>query len=175
MRCDECGFDNAVTNDALVAKCHSAAAAVVTHIRAHLATEAGVWRVRTRPAADVWSALEYAAHLRDVFDFYRWCIDRTVREDQPRIQMIEWSSQADARAWNDEDPARVLSTLSTAVHHLAATLEWLDRDHWERESRSADRSARRRSVRVFAERCAHEGEHHLLDVTRCLLAGGEPE
>jgi hypothetical protein len=32
----------------------------------------------------VWSALEYAAHMRDVIAFYRDRINRVLREDRPQ-------------------------------------------------------------------------------------------
>jgi hypothetical protein len=62
-RCPECGFD--------------ASTMVCTDVGALVRANAQAWRlvlgradVRSRPADDRWSPLEYACHVRDVFRLY---------------------------------------------------------------------------------------------------------
>ena len=42
--------------------------------------------MRARPDPDTWSALEYAAHLRDALRFYEDRIRRTLSEDRPQLE-----------------------------------------------------------------------------------------
>ena len=165
MRCTECGFGGSLKPDQLVS--------LITEFAAQSARMAGseghsVLALRRRPSPEVWSALEYMAHTRDVFDFYRECIERTLREDEPVLTMIQWGPQAEIRAWNDEDPAEVVRTLAAAATSLSALLSEVTPDEWDRVSRSAADHAKVRTARLFADRCAHESQHHLLDLRRVL-------
>ena len=52
--------------------------------------------LRRRPAADVWSPLEYACHVRDVFTLYEERLALMLREDGP--QYANWDQDASAIA-----------------------------------------------------------------------------
>ena len=135
-----------------------------------LPNEDGSAILRRRPAPDVWSALEYAAHTRDALAFYVERIQRVLAEDRPTLTKVGWSTQAEARGWNDEAPADVAATLRTTTESLADLLDGLDADQWQRVGLSSEGTGDERTVRVLAERAVHEGHHHLLDIGRSLRA-----
>jgi hypothetical protein len=129
--------------------------------------------LRRRPAPDVWSALEYAAHTRDALEFYVERIARVLVEDRPTLTAVGWSTQADVRGWNAEVPDAVAAGVAEVADRLATLLESLDEVQWQRVGLSSDGSGAERTVRALAERAVHEGHHHLLDVGRSLRAARE--
>ena len=133
----------------------------------------GLSVLRARPAAHVWSALEYAAHARDALDFYVARIERVLAEDRPTLTAVGWSTQAEVRGWNDEAPPEVATTLAESAERLAALLEPLSPEQWSRVGLSSEGDGAERTVRILAERAAHEGHHHLLDVGRSLRSARE--
>ena len=67
--CDECSFDWDLTTDGVLRTLASFPDAYRTRLdRFRRAPDAGV--IRQRPSPEVWSALEYTVHVRDVIDFY---------------------------------------------------------------------------------------------------------
>lgn len=174
MRCDECGFDgDAKTNDELVAACRGFVRRFTAPLTRFLPAEDGPAILRRRPSGDVWSALEYAAHTRDALGFYVERITRVLAEERPTLTAVDWSTQAEVRGWNDEEPAAVASSFATTTEELAALLEGLDERQWSRVGLSSEGTGDERSVRVLAERAVHEGHHHLLDIGRSLRAARE--
>jgi hypothetical protein len=129
--------------------------------------------LRRRPAPDVWSALEYAAHTRDALEFYVERIARVLVEDLPTLTAVGWSTQAEVRGWNAEVPDAVAAGVAEVADRLATLLESLDEVQWQRVGLSSDGSGAERTVRALAERAVHEGHHHLLDVGRSLRAARE--
>ncbi|HZN12731.1 MAG TPA: DinB family protein [Acidimicrobiales bacterium] len=122
--------------------------------------------LRTRPEPTVWSALEYAAHVRDAFGFYGGRIGRALSEDRPQFSPRDPDAVCEERRYNEEDPAATLVGLAAAANDLAALLADLDDAQWERVGVGIDGDER--TVRVLARRAAHEGSHHLLDIGRVL-------
>jgi hypothetical protein len=123
--------------------------------------------VRTRPEPDVWSALEYTAHVRDVFTAYDERIRRTLSEDRPVFDSLDPDAAARQGRYNEQDPAQVAEELAAAAEQLATTIESVPDDGWDRVGL---RYGEERSVLFTARRAVHEGNHHLLDVGRGLRA-----
>src|SRR5262245_58731953 len=106
-RCDQCGFDGAIYDGSgLIAAIRD----LGPQWRALLAT-AGP-NLRVRPAPGVWSALEYAAHSRDVTALHAFGVQRALTEDEPVFPEVD-PGLADAAAANyhEEDPVNVLDQL----------------------------------------------------------------
>ena len=167
MRCDECGFDGDELSpaDAIAAlrRFPKRYRAPLTRL---LPNEDGSV-LRRRPDPDTWSALEYAAHVRDVFGAYASRVRRTLHEDRPTFDEPGPDELAEARRYNDDDPAAVASELEANVERLASTFEAVPDDGWERVG---VRYGEERSVLFTARRAVHEGNHHLLDIGRSLRA-----
>lgn len=169
--CGECGFDSSAMSDAdLVAACTSFVRKYRPPLTRFLPGEDGPSVLRRRPAPDVWSALEYAAHVRDVFVFYRERIERVRSEDRPLLTSVGFAELADTAAYNDEDPAAVADAVTAEAAALAATLSALSEAEWDRVGLSSDGSGDERSVRSLARRAVHDASHHLLDIGRSLRA-----
>jgi hypothetical protein len=77
-QCPECGFDASSLPPGSVAP----------RLRANADSWAGVLRgpateLRRRPAADRWSPLEYACHVRDVCTLYHERLELMLKQDDP--------------------------------------------------------------------------------------------
>ena len=167
--CSECGFDASAMSDAdLVGACTSFVRKFRPPFTRFLPGEDGPSIVRRRPAPDVWSALEYAAHTRDVLDFYRERIERVLAENRPVLRAVGFRDLAENAAYNQQDPTAVTDGVTGAAAVLAETLDGLDAEGWARVGLASDGSGDERSVRLLAERAVHDATHHLLDIGRSL-------
>ena len=169
MRCEECGFDDTGLSPteavAALRKFPRRYRAPLTRL---LPGEDGSV-LRRRPEASTWSALEYAAHVRDVFAAYASRVRRTLDEDRPTFDDEPGPDEAAAAGrYNEQDPATVADELEANAELLATTLEAVPADGW---ARVGVRHGEERSVLLTARRAVHEGNHHLLDVGRSLRAG----
>ncbi|WP_238014861.1 DinB family protein [Dactylosporangium sp. AC04546] len=159
-RCEECGFDYAGV----------AAGAVPQRLRGFgarfAAALAAVPEARRRPAPDVWSPLEYTCHVRDVFVVQRERLMLGLREDRPEFAPMGREERVVADAYNDQDPSLVLAALSVAASALAASFEVLSTAELARTGRYPWPEPAERTLLWLGRHTVHEGEHHLLDVTR---------
>jgi len=166
--CVECGFDYEAL---LPADAPAAIRAFAKRYRAPLSRflpgEDGDSLVRQRPTPEVWSALEYAAHVRDVFDNYHRWIGQILAEDRPVLEGPAPDDLVVERRYNEDDPAAVADALAANAERLAATVASVPDDGWERVGL---RRGEERSVRLHARRAVHEGSHHLLDIGRGMRA-----
>lgn len=176
MRCDECGFDSdTMSNEDLVDACRGFARRYRAPLTRFLASEDRDAIVRRRPAPEVWSALEYAAHTRDVFAFYRERIERVLTEDRPTLHVVGFGDRDEERTYNDEDPSSTADGVAAEATAVADLLASLDDEGWRRVGLAGDGSGAERTVRVLAERVTHDAHHHLLDIGRSLRAAREAQ
>ena len=174
VRCDECGFDgDAMTNADLVEASGRFAKRYRAPLTRFLPDEDGATILRRRPAPEVWSALEYAAHTRDVFAFYRERIERVLAEERPTLHAVGFGGREEERTYNDEDPVTTADGVAREATAVAALLAGLDEQGWRRAGLASDGSGDERTVRVLAERVVHDAHHHLLDIGRSLRAARE--
>jgi hypothetical protein len=121
-----------------------------------------------RPLPGVWSALAYACHVRDVLSVFDGRIARMLAEDSPELGWWDHEAAVEADAYEKQPPAEVAAAIATNAAALAATLEAVPEDGW-------DRTATRRDGELFTvlgigRFVLHEGTHHLLDIGRVLRA-----
>ena len=163
-RCEECGFDW----DGDESRLGTFADRYNKPLTRFLPNEDPDVVLRTRPEPAVWSALEYTAHVRDVFAFYRDRISRALTEDRPQYVALDPDAVCIERAYNAEDPADTARSLAEAERELVAVLDGLSDEQWDRVGIGVDGDDR--TVRVLARRAAHEASHHMLDIGRVLRA-----
>lgn len=166
--CEECGFSY---EDLAPADIPAAIRSFGRRYRAPLTRflpgEDGDALVRRRPAPTTWSALEYAAHVRDVFGNYARWIEQTLVEDRPVLEGPGPDQLAADGHYNDADPVEVADAVAANAERLAAVLEAVPDDGWDRVGL---RRGEERSVILSSRRAVHEGSHHLLDIGRGLRA-----
>ena len=155
--CPECGFDAATLPPARVAPLVRRNAEGWLGVLA--APEA--W-VRRRPSEDRWSPLEYACHVRDVFDLYGRRLALMLAEDDPLFANWDQDVTAVEERYNEQDPAVVAAALTAAAAGLADAFAALSAAQWERTGRRSDGATF--TVDTFSRYMVHDPIHHLHDV-----------
>jgi DinB superfamily len=155
--CAECGFD-ASTFDAVD---------VADLLRANAAAWPAVLEsddVTVRPDDSTWSALEYAAHVRDVFRIFRVRLDLMLTTDDPLFANWDQDKSAIDDRYNEQDPAVVSSEIVDAAAALSDAFAAIPDDAWSRTGRRSDGAEF--TVESFAKYFIHDPTHHLWDVTK---------
>lgn len=166
LECSECGFsDEGMTSADAVAALRRFGKRYRAPLTRFLSGEDGGKLLRTRPEPGVWSALEYACHVRDVFGWYDERVRRSLVEDRPSFDGPSHEEVAEAERYNEQDPVAVVDALAANAERLADTLESVPGDGWDRVHL---RWGEERTVLLVARRAVHEGNHHLLDIGRGL-------
>ncbi|HUZ20917.1 MAG TPA: DinB family protein [Acidimicrobiales bacterium] len=129
-------------------------------------------RLRAHVRDGVWSALEYACHVRDLLDVQRSRIGLALVEDVPAFAPMRRDERVAEERYNDQDPATVRSALLGAADGLAVALEHLDEGGWRREGHYNWPVQAVRSVEWIARHTVHELVHHLRDVESVLGDAG---
>jgi hypothetical protein len=152
-RCSECGFDPADFPPERIAQHHR--------------TGLPRWRsvleradVADRPDDSTWSALEYAAHVRDVYDLF---IERTglmLRQNDPLFDDWNQDRTAAEKNYPAEEPGKVGAELAAAGEAYAALLDSVT--DWDRVGRRSNGS--RFTIGTLAQYALHDVVHHLRDV-----------
>jgi len=124
--------------------------------------------LRQRPAPEVWSALEYACHVRDVLLVQRERVLLARRADTPALEAMGRDERVEHDGYADQRPADVARQLADAARMFANVLSRLGADDWERTVIYGYPSPAERSLRWVAVHTLHEMRHHLLDVRQQL-------
>jgi len=124
--------------------------------------------LRLRPAPETWSALEYAAHSRDVTALHVFGVEQALTVDEPRFPGIAGDDlvQKAAATYEAEDPDLVGTELEDAAKKLADLAQDFGSHSW---SRGITIGESRSDVRFLLEHALHDSQHHLLDVQKGLV------
>lgn len=124
--------------------------------------------LRRRPDPSPWSALEYTAHVADVFETLTSDILKMVQADDPRLPDA-WNpdERAEVGQYNEMEPRDALDWLERSATQSADTLSRFSSDDW---SRTGQFDFGQRDVLDMVRNMVHEGVHHLRDVERVLRA-----
>lgn len=152
--CPDCGLD--VTQ--------LPASAVAAGLRAN----AALWRplldhprAADRPSEDRWSALEYACHVRDLFDLYAERLALMLAEDDPTFANWDQDATAIAARYSESDPAAVADAVEAAGTRLADQFEVLTAEQWRRTGGRSDGA--RFTIDTFSRYLLHDPVHHVWD------------
>jgi hypothetical protein len=128
------------------------------HLLLHAGDELGL-----RPAPETWSALEYAAHSRDVTALHVFGVEQALTIDEPRFPEIAGSELVESAATNyaGQDPGVVGMELERQARKLAELAEESGITSWSRGITIGDS---RSDVRLLLEHALHDSHHHLVDV-----------
>ena len=161
--CNECGFQyNSVAPGSVVERLRSfpsrfVAALGEPHDRLH-----------ERPRPEVWSAVEYTCHVRDTFLSQRERLYLTLAEDTPGFAPMYRELRVDFAHYNVEPVEQVLDEIAFAAGLIGDAFAGLQPDQWARTCIYNYPVSTERSVLWLGQHTIHEGEHHLMDVTRGL-------
>jgi hypothetical protein len=154
-RCPDCGYDPTAVD--------------VTAIPALVRTNAAAWEgvlqrpdVAARPAPDVWSPLEYACHVRDVFRLFDTRLHLMLDQDDPLFANWDQDETAIADRYWTQDPATVAAELAAAADAVATSFAGVTGDEWQRPGRRSDGA--RFTVESFGRYFVHDWVHHAWDV-----------
>ena len=120
--------------------------------------------VTDRPEPNRWSALEYAAHVRDVLLNLRDRIVVALVEDDPDFKPLYRDQRVDLGLYAGDTPASVRQDLDTASDLFCRTFAVLSTDQLARPCQYAYPTLTTRSVLWMARQVVHEVEHHLGDI-----------
>lgn len=118
--------------------------------------------VRQRPASEVWSALEYAAHVRDVHQTMYYRMNLLLTQELPTF--ANWDQDATAREqrYDLQDPVVVAAELADAAHQVSRLYRGIEPTDYAHRGLRSDGSAF--TVLTLARYHLHDIVHHLYDV-----------
>jgi uncharacterized damage-inducible protein DinB len=120
--------------------------------------------LRRRPGAGVWSVLEYAAHVRDVYATFLVRLHRARTEDHPTLDPMFGDLRAQRLRYNDLAVDAVLQELALAVAGFCDEVADTPGDEWGRRVRRLP--GEDRSALWLVRHAMHEGVHHVRDIER---------
>lgn len=153
--CPECGFDPATRRPQATGQ--AVRATVPRWQRVLTRPDA-----RDRPSPQVWSPLEYGAHVRDVCTLFRERLQAMLATDGARF--ANWDQDATAREkhYDRDDPADVARDYAAAADRLAAEFDDVVGAQWEHRGYRSNGSEF--TVATLGVYLLHDLEHHLADV-----------
>ena len=125
-------------------------------------------RIRRRPNPDIWSAIEYVCHLRDVYATYTIRLHRARTEDSPAVEPMFSDLRAIRFRYAQLPLAPVLGELDDHVAGLREEAAGFAPADWQRTI--SRRPGEVRTARWLVRQALHEGRHHLADV-RTIVGG----
>jgi hypothetical protein len=129
-------------------------------------------RLRVRPAAGVWSVTEYACHVRDVYITSTIRLHRARTEDQPVLEPMLNDLRAKRFRYNDASIDAVVDELASAVNGCIEEVGRFAEGDWHRLVTRLP--GEHRTARWLVRHAAHEGVHHVTDITRIASAAPDP-
>jgi hypothetical protein len=165
-RCTECGFDYTAYADegGPIADTLSGGVAEIAGLVLHGDPAA----LRTRQKPDVWSAIEYACHVRDVLLVQRERALTALRVPQPSCEPMGRDERVEHDGYAEQMPTDVARQLTDAALMFSNLLARLDAGQWRRTVVYPWPTPTVRSLQWLATHSVHEVEHHLMDVRRQL-------
>lgn len=153
--CRECGFDPAAQGlPDLPGLLHDTAR--------RWADALGRPDVRDRPAPEVWSVLEYAAHVRDVHVLFAERVRLMLDEDEPTFANWDQDATAVEADYGSQDPAAVSVELIGAAGTVADLYASVDGTTKQRRGVRSNGSVF--TVESLGSYHLHDVVHHLHDV-----------
>jgi hypothetical protein len=159
--CAECGFDST----------HLTVPDAVAGLRSmgrrwrELFDGASDEALRRRPAPEVWSPLEYAAHTRDILGLFVGGVAAVLAGERPVYPAVEPDPPGFDHGYNDLDPQTVLGELAGYADRLADAAEAARPEQYARTAVIGDTE---RDATWLLFHALHDASHHLKDVAKQL-------
>jgi len=117
-----------------------------------------------RPSPQVWSPLEYAAHVVDVYLIMGDRAELMLRESEPTFPNWDQDTTALEKRYWEADPATVAVEIGAAAERTAGVFAAVRPEKWERIGYRSNGAVF--TVRTLGIYCLHDLVHHLHDVSR---------
>ena len=157
--CDECGFDyDRVADDEVGPALRDFGRRYRMPLTRGLKDESLDDIVRAHPTPGVWSALEYACHVRDVFLVQRDRLYTTLVEDKPVVAPMYREQRVTLARYNAQDPTEVATQLTTAARLIAQAFDALDSVQFQRLCIYNFPAPAERPLLWVGQHAVHEGE-----------------
>ena len=118
--------------------------------------------VAVRPAENIWSPLEYAAHVRDVHRLFAERVALMLAEDDPAFANWDQDQTAIDSDYGSQQPATVVVELVEAAAEVAGAYQLVPDDAWHRRGLRSDGSAF--TIESLGRYHLHDVVHHVWDV-----------
>ncbi len=115
-----------------------------------------------RPRPDQWSALEYGAHVRDVFTTCLGRLEKMLGEDDPTFMNWDQDATAVEDDYAGQDPFEVARQLESNAIAFADAYDRVEDTEWARTGMRSDGA--RFTVESFGRYVLHDPVHHVWDV-----------
>ena len=153
--CPECSFDPSTTTPATVP---GTIENMLPRWRAVLRRP----EVAERPDDNTWSALEYACHVRDVFNLFDRRLNLMLTVDNARFANWDQDQTAVESDYANADPAVVSAELTAEGQQVAASFARVEESQWGRTGLRSNGSEF--TVLTLGQYFLHDVVHHLADV-----------
>ena len=166
--CPECGIDYGTLHPPFAGSTRSRASPGVTPKRSNrVATRTTKRSFAHAPAPEVWSAMEYTAHVADLMEAFTTVVRRMYAEDNPDLSdaFRDENEQATTDKYNEQDKAAVLAHLPDGVDRLVDAAGDVDANGW---TRMASFGWGDHDLLTMLQNSVHEGVHHLQDIEKGL-------
>lgn len=162
--CEDCGFAwELVGADEVGPRVVRAAAAMAATLRAAPAGDVG-----RRPTTERWSALEYAAHARDVMVLLRDRLVVGLVEDHPSFTPGYRDERLALGLYRDDTADALAAEVEAAAAMFARLFDAIDPGSLDRTVAFGFPDPTTRTLRWMGQQVVHETEHHLGDVVDVL-------
>ncbi|TCC44552.1 DinB family protein [Kribbella capetownensis] len=171
--CEQCGFnyDTGDLQGTVTLLIRQAADCSMALTKAAAGPDPSV--VRLRPEPDVWSAIEYACHVRDVLEVQRFRIAQCLAEDRPVYAPMDRTGRVKQQKYEDQDPMEVAAALVRFAREFGAAARVLTPPQLGKLGLYNYPVRAPRTLGWIIRHTAHEIQHHRLDLIT-ILAQVEP-
>jgi hypothetical protein len=172
-RCDECGFDydTGDLQGTVTTLIRQAADCSMALTKAAAGPDPDLVRLRLEP--EVWSAIEYACHVRDVLETQRARIAQCLAEDRPVYAPMDRTGRVKQLKYEDQDPMEVAAALMRFAREFGAAARVLTPPQLGKLGLYNYPVRAPRTLGWIIRHTAHEIQHHRYDITT-ILARVEP-
>ncbi len=155
--CPECGFDVQGSPRGSLGSMIRENARLWIELLAHP-------QAKIRPSDEIWSALEYGCHVRDVFALYDYRLRLMLDEDDPAYPNWDQNVTAIEKRYENQEPSVVADEIQEAAVDLAIRFDGVSGEQWSRTGTRSDGA--RFTIESFGRYLIHDPVHHVHDVEK---------
>lgn len=167
-RCNQCEFDyDADELAAVVTKLvRQAAEAGMNLMKAAASGNPEV--IRLRPEPEVWSAIEYACHVRDVLEVQRVRIAQALVEERPVFAPMDRTGKVKQEKYEQQDPVQVAAAIVRFAREFGSAAKALTPAQQQLRGLYNYPVRMPRTLDWVIRHTAHEIQHHRHDIGEVL-------